>query len=111
MLQLAASEYLFHSFPTLREGQLSRLRTALVNNGSLCQVAATCGMHHVARYHHREMDEPGAARRGMLADCFEAFLGALFLDRQASARRKALARRHPRAPRHTPAARHATRGR
>ena len=39
-------------------------------------------MHHCMRYYHEQMDGPGRARRGMLADCFEAFVGALFLDKQ-----------------------------
>ena len=82
VLQLASSDYLFHYFPEHREGQLSMLRQSLVNNQQICDVAATCGMHHCMRYYHEAMDEPGRARRGMLADCFEAFLGALFLDKQ-----------------------------
>ena len=48
----------------------------------ICDVAATCGMHHCLRYNDDTMEEGGRARRGMLSDCFEAFLGALFLDRQ-----------------------------
>lgn len=58
------------------------LRASLVNNSLICDVAATCGMQHCMRYHHHEtMTGPGRARRGMLADCFEAFLGALFLEK------------------------------
>ena len=67
---------------TYQEHALSLLRSALVNNSTICDVAATCGMHHCMRYYHEQMDGPGRARRGMLADCFEAFVGALFLDKQ-----------------------------
>ena len=81
-LQLASSEFLFHHFPEHQEGQLSLLRASLVNNPMICDVAATCGMHHCLRYNDDTMEEAGRARRGMLSDCFEAFLGALFLDRQ-----------------------------
>ena len=81
-LQLASSEFLFHHFPEHQEGQLSLLRASLVNNPMICDVAATCGMHHCLRYNDDTMEEGGRARRGMLSDCFEAFLGALFLDRQ-----------------------------
>lgn len=82
VLQLASADYLFHHFPEHQEGQLSTLRASLVNNATICDVAATCGMHHCARYFEQQMDDNGRARRKMLADCFEAFLGALFLDRQ-----------------------------
>ena len=81
-LQLASSEFLFHHFPEHQEGQLSLLRASLVNNPMICDVAASCGMHHCLRYNDDTMEEGGKARRGMLSDCFEAFLGALFLDRQ-----------------------------
>lgn len=81
-LQLASSEFLFHHFPEHQEGQLSLLRATLVNNPIICDVAATCGLHHCLRYNDDTMEEGGKARRGMLSDCFEAFLGALFLDRQ-----------------------------
>ena len=78
MLQLAASDFLYHRFPEHEEHGLSLLRSSLVNNALLCDVAATCGMHHCVRYDGtvcERLDEPGRARRGMLADCFEAFLG------------------------------------
>jgi len=82
VLKLAASDYLFHHFPDHQEGQLTLLRDALVSNASLCDVAATCGMHNCMRYYHEVMDGPSRARRAMLAQCVEAFLGALFIDRQ-----------------------------
>ena len=39
-------------------------------------------MHHCAIYHAETADAVGRTRRKMLADCFEAYLGALFLDKQ-----------------------------
>ena len=81
-LQLAASDYLFHHFPEHQEGKLSLLRSALVNNPFLCDAMTTCGLHHCMRYNDDQIEESGKARRGMLSDGFEAFLGALFLDRQ-----------------------------
>ena len=72
VLQLVASEFVFHKFPEVVEGQMSSIRAALVNNALICDVAATCGMHHCMRYEQNQFDEPGRARRGMLSDCFEA---------------------------------------
>ena len=81
-LQLASTEFLFHHFPEHQEGQPSLLRASLVNNPMICDVSAACGLHHCLRYNDDTMEEAGRARRKMLSDCFEAFLGALFLDRQ-----------------------------
>ena len=84
VLQLASADYLFHVFPEHREGHLTQLRRSLVNNAKLCDIAATCGMSDCLRYSSNDstMDAPGRARNSMLADSFEAFIGALFLDRQ-----------------------------
>ena len=82
VLQLLSADYLFHCFPEHQEDHLSSLRNAMVNNALICDVAATCGMHHCMRFFTDTMIEQGRARRSMLADCFEAFLGALYLDRQ-----------------------------
>jgi ribonuclease-3 len=81
-LQLVASDYVFHHFPEHQEGKLSLLRSALVNNPFLCDAMTTCGLQHCLRYNDEQLEESGKHRRGMLADAFEAFLGALFLDRQ-----------------------------
>ena len=83
-LQLASAAYLFHAFPEYQEAHFGPLRATLVNNANICDVAATCGMHDCLRFEQDTMDVQGKARRSMLADAFEAFLGALFLDTQPS---------------------------
>jgi len=82
VLQLVSTEYLFRHFPEHQEGQLTMMRSSLVSNAVLCDVAVTTGMHECVRFTHGGMDVVGRARRGMLSDCFEAFVGALYLDRQ-----------------------------
>ena len=56
-----------------------------MSNSLICDVAATCGMHHVIRFFSEDVKDHGRARRKMLADSFEAFLGALFLAGSCSA--------------------------
>lgn len=80
VLRFTATDFLFHNFPARDEGGLTRLRDALVNNTVLADVAATCGMFDLILY--SDVSWSGRGRSGVLADCFEAFLGALFLDQQ-----------------------------
>jgi len=81
VLQLVSSAYVYNYFPEHEEGELTLLRSALVNNNMLAQIAVELGMNEYIRYiSSEELDYEGRAGNGMLADCFEAFLGALFLD-------------------------------
>lgn len=86
VLQVVASDYLYRELTDEPDASLGALRITLVNNTILCDAAIACGMHLCMRHGRagpdENMDAPGRARRGMLADAFEAFLGALFLDRQ-----------------------------
>lgn len=85
VLRFAASDFVFHTFPAYHEGKLSQLRDFLVSNSVLCDAAKACGMHRVVRHNNEAASRPSRARHAMLADCFEAFLAALFLDRQPRA--------------------------
>jgi len=82
LLNLAAIDYVLHHYPEDHEHPVQLLRTALVNNPTICDAAAKCGMQHAARFSHDQLGESGRARDKMLADCFEATIGALYLDRQ-----------------------------
>ncbi len=80
VLELVVGEYLFRRFPGYDEGQLTQLRAALVNTMSLAKLAE--------RLHLGDslLLGRGAAKTGarqlpsLLANCFEAMIGAIFLD-------------------------------
>jgi len=80
VLELVVGEYLFRRFPGYDEGQLTQLRASLVNTMSLAKLAE--------RLHLGEalLLGRGAAKTGarqlpsLLANCFEAMIGAIFLD-------------------------------
>lgn len=83
LLNLAACDFALHYFPESHEEPVTLLRTALVNNAVLIGAAVRCGMHRCVRHKDALFEEEGSRTRGkMLADAFEAFLGALYLDRQ-----------------------------
>ncbi|XP_077865341.1 ribonuclease 3-like [Saccoglossus kowalevskii] len=81
-MQLVASEYLFKHFPDHHEGHLSLLRSSLVNNRTQSYVAQELGMEEyiIKLNRNREKEKP-ALRVKVLADLLEAFLGALFVDK------------------------------
>ena len=91
LLNCAVATLLYERFPRLPEGDLSRLRAALVNQRSLAEVAADLGLGEKLRLGEGELKSGGFRRPSILADAVEALLGAIFLDAGFEAVRKAVA--------------------
>ena len=91
LLNCAVATLLYERFPKLTEGDLSRLRAALVNQASLSEVAARIGLGERLRLGEGELKSGGFRRPSILADALEALLGAVFLDAGFEAARKAVA--------------------
>lgn len=90
LLNCAVATLLYERFPRLPEGDLSRLRAALVNQRSLAEVAGALGLGEKLRLGEGELKSGGFRRPSILADALEALLGALFLDAGFEAVRKAV---------------------
>jgi len=71
---------LYHKFPRLTEGELSRLRANLVNQQSLAAIAQRFAFGEELRLGEGEVRSGGARRPSILADAVEAVVGAAFLD-------------------------------
>lgn len=71
---------LFHRFPQLPEGDLSRLRANLVRQESLHQIALSLELGSYLRLGEGEMKSGGHQRPSILADALEAIFGAIYLD-------------------------------
>jgi len=71
---------LFERFRALPEGDLSRVRAALVNQDTLARVARTLGLGTEIELGEGEQKSGGADRPSILADALEAVFGAVFLD-------------------------------
>jgi ribonuclease-3 len=80
VLELVVTEYLYSKYPDQNEGDMTSVRAALVNANTLSQVAAGLGMNDYLLLSHGEAKDTGRARQYILANAFEALVGAIFLD-------------------------------
>lgn len=71
---------LYHKFPQLPEGDLSRLRASLVSQPSLARLAQAFELGRQLRLGEGEVKTGGARRPSILADALEAVIGAALLD-------------------------------
>ena len=92
LLNCSVATLLYERFPKHPEGDLSRLRAALVNQRSLAEVAVELGLGERLRLGEGELKSGGFRRPSILADAVEALLGAIFLDAGFDATRSAVER-------------------
>lgn len=92
VLSFLTSEYLYKKFPEFPEGTLTNIRSGLVKTKSLADVAATLGLGELLFLSHGEEESGGRKNQSLLADCFEALLGALYLDQGIEVARTYLTR-------------------
>ncbi|WP_143242320.1 ribonuclease III [Bhargavaea cecembensis] len=80
VLELTVSRFLFDTYPSMSEGELTKLRAAIVCEPSLVQFANELGFGKYVLLGKGEEQTGGRTRPALLADVFEAFVGALYLD-------------------------------
>ncbi|MGE4537815.1 MAG: ribonuclease III [Desulfovibrio sp.] len=80
VLELSVSEELFARFPESPEGELTLLRSQLVNESSLAAMALRLSLEDHILLGKGEENQGGRTRPSLLSDAFEAVIGALFLD-------------------------------
>jgi ribonuclease-3 len=74
------TDALFHRHPDLTEGQLAKLRAAVVNMRALAQVGRTLELGQYVRLGRGEEATGGRDKSSILADTVEALIGAVYLD-------------------------------
>ncbi len=80
ILGLVSADYVFHRYPNVPEGQLTKVRAAVVCEKTLYEVAKELGLdRHLLLGHGEEMGG-GRERPSILADSVEAMIGAIYLD-------------------------------
>lgn len=80
VLELAISEYLYQLHPDVPEGELTRMRASMVCEPTLVRFAKALQFDRFIRLGRGEDRSGGRHRPALLADVFEAFIGALYLD-------------------------------
>ena len=85
VLQLLISEYLYKKYPKKPEGDLSKLRSTIVREESLAGFSRDCQFDQFIKLGRGEEKSGGRNRDTILGDLFEAFLGALLLDKDVEA--------------------------
>jgi ribonuclease-3 len=80
VLGLVVARYAFDRYPDFAEGKLAKVRSAVVNARVLAQVAEDLGVGEVLLLGRGEQASGGRSKASILADAFEAILGAVYLD-------------------------------
>ena len=81
VLELIISDWLFRQFPHFKEGQLTKLRAQIVCEDSLSMLAKECSLNEYMLLGKGETLSGGREKPAVLCDVFEAFIGALYLDK------------------------------
>ncbi len=92
VLELVVTDYLFRTYEGKAEGELTAIRAALVNTNMLSETAQRLGINEFMRLSRGEAKDVGRARQYILANAFEAIVGALYMDQGYEAARGFIAR-------------------
>jgi ribonuclease-3 len=92
VLSLAVSDLLMARFPAAREGELSKMRAALVNAEILARKARALDVGRFLRLGRGEEKSGGSEKESILASAYEALLGAIYLDAGYEVARQVVAR-------------------
>lgn len=80
VLELVSTRFLYEKFPDKTEGELTAYRAALVNAVTCAEVADEIRMNDFLLLSRGEAKDQGRAREVLLANAFEALIGAIYLD-------------------------------
>lgn len=93
VLSFVITDFIFHRFPKLNEGDLAKIRANLVNSQVLANLAQEIGLGEYIFLGKGAELTGGRARTSILADCFEAVLGAMYLDQGVEVAKEFILRR------------------
>ena len=91
VLDFLVGAWLYHRYPEMNEGELTRLRSALVRTDQLARFARQIDLGSAMRLGRGEDESGGRGRDALLCATFEALVGAIYLDRGIAAVQQFLA--------------------
>lgn len=80
VLDLVISDLLLESFPEASEGRLSKMRAAVVNEKTLCEIAKSLQLEELLRLGKGETRSGGRDKASILSSAFEALIAAIYID-------------------------------
>ncbi len=80
VLGMAVTSFIYQQYPDLPEGQLAKLRASVVSTATLARLAEGLGLGQLVRLGKGEELSGGREKVSILADAFEAIVGAVYLD-------------------------------
>jgi len=80
VLELVVTDFLYKKYTSYTEGELTALRSALVNAVIIADVAQKIGMNDFLLLSKGEAKDTGKARQYILANTYEAYVGAIYMD-------------------------------
>jgi ribonuclease III len=80
VLQLVITDYLYKKYPAMDEGEMTSVRSVLVNADTCSEVAQKLGVNDYLLLSKGESKDSGRARQYILANTLEAIIGAIYLD-------------------------------
>ena len=80
VLDLVVGEFIYDKYPRRREGQLTQLRSTLVNRKALARQARTMKLGRYVLLSSSEARSGGRFRHSILSDAYESVIGAIYLD-------------------------------
>jgi len=80
VLGLLVADYLFRAYPRASEGELSRMKHRLVSAPTLAKASTELGLGDFVQFGRGEEKSGGRRKAALLADVFEAVIGAIFVD-------------------------------
>jgi len=80
VLELVVTDYLYEKYPNYTEGELTSIRSALVNASIISEAAVKTGMNDFLLLSKGEAKDNGKARLYILSNTYEAYIGAVYLD-------------------------------
>ena len=92
VLGIVVTDMAYREFPELPEGELAKLRAAIVNETALAEVARDLGIGDYLLLGKGETQSDGRKKKSILADALEALIGAIYLDRGLDAARDLIER-------------------
>lgn len=80
VLSLVVADYTYKKWPDLQEGSLAKIRSDVVSQPALAEIATEIGLGNLIKLGKGEIAEGGSSKPSILSDVLEALVGAIYID-------------------------------